>query len=318
MSKSYDPGILFKNKRRYIFVIIYFALGITTVLSSILLYPFSLPKIITDENSNLLQQGVYIFYAKLFFGLILVVMGLRKLGHQRNSTKDANLFSPSPIWQQPSLSKVITEILKNARYFRYFWPASISYWLFYGFISSMVIYRSVNLSDLYGVSIPSISMITYGPIGYVPTVAAYLTNHLGLLVTPINLIISIVVSALVGLNMVLSIYAFKLNQSTRLYKKGGLDNRGRSAAALGVLGGTTGLFTACPTCASFYIFNLMAGAMAPTIAAFAVAYYMMFVVLSIPLLFLTLFISASSIRKKASSQCFTSKNSNNGIKSGNK
>ena len=62
----------------------------------------------------------------------------------------------------------------------------------------------------------------------------------------------------------------------------------------------------------------MAGAMAPTIAAFAVAYYMMFVVLSIPLLFLTLFISASSIRKKTFSQCFTSKNSDNGIKSGKK
>lgn len=43
----------------------------------------------------------------------------------------------------------------------------------------------------------------------------------------------------------LSIYAFKLNQTIRLYKKGGPDNRGRSAAALGVLGGTTGLFTAC-------------------------------------------------------------------------
>jgi hypothetical protein len=118
--------------------------------------------------------------------------------------------------------------------------------------------------------------------------------------------------------MVLSIYAFKLNQSTKLYKKGGPDSRGRSAAALGLLGGTTGLFTACPTCASFFIFNLMAGAMAPTIAAFAVAYYMMFVVLSIPLLFLTLFISASSIRKRAFSQCFLSKNSDDGIKNGNK
>jgi hypothetical protein len=172
----------------------------------------------------------------------------------------------------------------------------------------MLIYRPVNLSMLYGVSIPSISMIAYGPLGYVPTIAVYFTDHLGLLVTPINLIISIAVSALVGINLVLSLYAFKVNQS-KFFKKNDRFNKGRTAAALGVLGGTTGLFTACPTCASFYIFNLMAGSLASTIAAFAVTYYAMFVILSIPLLIVTLFISASSIRKMTFSQCNIGKNS---------
>lgn len=317
MSKSCDSSISFKSKKRYIFVIIYLALGITTILTSILLYPFSLPKIITSENSNLTQQGVYIFYAKIFFGLILVTMGLRRLIQQKGSIQNITVFSPSPSWQQkPSLSKIIAEIFKNQHCFRYFWPASISYWVLYGFLSSMVIYRSTDLSTLYKVSIPSISMIPYGPIGYVPTLAVYFTNHLGLLVTPINLIISIAVSALVGLNLVLFVFAFKLNPSKRLYKKGD-STRGPTAAALGVLGGTTGLFTACLTCASFFIFNLLAGSLVPTIAPFAVAYYMMFVIFSIPLLFVTLFISASSIRRTFG-QCFIGKNSSGEIKSGNK
>ena len=317
MSKSYDLNISFKNKKPHIFAIIYLALGVITILTSILLYPFFLPKIITGENSNLMQQGVYIFYAKIFFGFILVALGLRKLIKQKHSVQNTILFSSSPSGQQPSLWKVITEILKS-EHFRYFWPSSLSYWVFYGFLSSMVIYRSVSLSALYGVSIPSISMITYGPVGYVPTVAVYFSSHLGLLITPINLIISIVVSTLVGINLVLSIYAFQLNRRKRLYQKGDTENRGRTAAALSVLGGTTGLFTACPTCASFYIFNLMAGSFATTIAAFAAVYYMMFVVLSIPLLFVTLFISASSIRKMTLGQCFITKNTSSGINSGNK
>lgn len=319
MSKCYDSSISFKSKKHYIFVIIYLALGITTILTSILLYPFSLPKIITSENSNLTQQRVYIFYAKIFFGLILVAIGARRLIQQKDSIQNTTVFSPSPSRQQkPSLSKIIAEIFKNQHCFRYFWPASISYWVLYGFLSSMVIYRSTDLSTLYEVSIPSVSMIPYGPIGYVPTLAVYFTNHLGLLVTPINLIISIAVSALVGLNLVLSVYAFKLNPSKRMYEKADSNNRWRTAAALGVLGGTTGLFTACPTCASFFIFNLMAGSLAPAIAAFAVSYYMMFVIFSIPLLFVTLFISASSIRRMTFGQCFIGKNSSGGTKSGNK
>jgi hypothetical protein len=51
------------------------------------------------------------------------------------------------------------------------------------------------------------------------------------------------------------------------------------------------------TIASFYIFNVMAGSLARTVAAFAVSYYAFFVAVSIPLLIATLFVTAFSIRR---------------------
>ena len=56
----------------------------------------------------------------------------------------------------------------------------------------------------------------YGPVGYTPALSIYLNDGLGILIIPINLIIIIIISALVGLNAVSSIYAFK---TYRLEKK---------------------------------------------------------------------------------------------------
>jgi hypothetical protein len=158
----------------------------------------------------------------------------------------------------------------------------------------MIILRLENnsISSLYGVTVPSITMISYGPMGYVPTIAAYLTEHIGLLIIPINLIVIVVISALVGFNTVLSVYAFAERPKRSVSTATGTTN-----SILSVIGATTSLFAVCPTCASFYIFNIMAGSLAPTIAAFAVSYYALFVVVSIPLLVATLFVTAFSIRK---------------------
>lgn len=137
-------------------------------------------------------------------------------------------------------------------------------------------------------------MITYGPMGYVPTMAAYFTEHIGLLIIPINFFIILIVSALVGFNTVLSIYAF-VNRPKR--------STTTTSSFLGALGATTSLFAACPTCASFYIFTIMAGSLAPTIAAFTASFYIIFIAVSIPLLILTPFLTALSIRKMVFSQC---------------
>jgi hypothetical protein len=72
----------------------------------------------------------------------------------------------------------------------------------------MIIYRPDSISDFYGVTVPSITMISYGSMGHVPTMAAYLSEDVGLLIIPINLIVTLIVSALVGFNTALSAYAF--------------------------------------------------------------------------------------------------------------
>jgi hypothetical protein len=276
-------------------------IGIGTLVLSIIFYPSLLPAVITDENSIWIQQVSYIFYGLLFGSIIVTAIGIHKTYQVCRCRTDLSLLlsapSSPPINSPPiSISKIITNILDDKKYFRFFWPASIGYGIIYGIISSMLIYRSENFSYLYGVTIPSVVITSYGPIGYVPTIAAYFTDHIGLLIIPINLVVILLVSALVGVNMVFSIYAFKNR-----------PKRPTTTPILSVLGATTGLFAACPTCASFYIFNIIAGSLAPTISAFTVTFYALFIAISIPLLFFTPFITVLSIRKMQmvamSSQC---------------
>jgi len=260
-------------------------IGIGLVVFSILSYPTFLPKIITSENSAWIQQISFIFYGLLFGGIILTAIGIRKMFKAWSYEINSSTNYP------PSLSRIIINIVTDKKYFRFFWPTSIGYGIFYAIVSAMLIYHPVSFSEIHGVAIPSVIMMSYGPIGYVPAMATYFTENLGVLIIPINLVVTLVVSALVGFNSVLSIYAFK--------------NRPKKTAAplVGALGATTSLFAACPTCASFYIFSIMAGSLAPTVAAFTATYYALFVAISIPLLLLTPIIIASSIRRMMFGQC---------------
>jgi hypothetical protein len=277
--------------------------GIGIVIGIIVSYPLFLPTVISQENSIWIDQLGYIFYALLFGGVIFTAFGIRKLFQTWNNGINEPLSSASSINSlfnsHSSVLKIIINVLNDKKYFRFFWPASIGYGLFYALVSSMVIYRTDNISEIYGVTVPSLVMISYGPLGYVPTMSAYLNEHIGLLIIPINLIVTLVVSALVGFNTVLSAYAFAQRP------KKSINTATGTSSVLSILGATTSLFATCPTCASFYIFNVMAGSLAPTVAAFAISYYALFIAISIPLLFATLFITALSIRRMLLlGQCF--------------
>jgi hypothetical protein len=273
-------------------------IGVLILILDFLSYQSFQPLVITDENSVLIQKVSYIFYMLLFSGVVLITLGFLKMIQVFH-----NYYQPSPTNMHPhSLFKIIVSIVNDKKYFRFFWPASIGYAVFYATISGMLIYRSDSFSSLYGVTIPSITMITYGPMGYVPTMAAYFTEHIGLLIMPINFFIILIVSALVGFNAVISIYAF--------------DNRPKRSTAtttttahfLGAIGVTTSLFAACPTCASFYLFTIMAGSLAPTVAAFTATFYAVFIALSIPLLIVTPFLTALSLRRALFSSCSLGRN----------
>jgi len=259
--------------------------GMGIVAFSILLYPTFLPKIITSENSAWIQQSSFIFYGLVFGSIILTAIGIHKMFKAWSHGVISSTNYP------PSLSRIIINAVTDKKYFRFFWPASIGYGIFYAIVSAMLLYRTESFADTNGATIPSVVMMTYGPIGYVPTMAAYFTENIAVLIIPINLVVILVVSALVGFNTVLSIYAFK--------------NRPKKTATplFGALGATTSLFAACPTCASFYIFSIMAGSLAPTVAAFTATYYALFVAISIPLLLFTPFIIAFSIRRMMFGQC---------------
>jgi len=127
----------------------------------------------------------------------------------------------------------------------------------------------------------------------------YLSDYVGILIIPVNLITIIIISALVGLNAVSSVHTFKSYRSEKKRKKTAdvMNVPKNGTRFLSMLGATTSLFAVCPTCTSFYLFSILAGSLATTIASFTVTYYEVFLSLSVPLLIITPFINAINIKK---------------------
>jgi hypothetical protein len=147
----------------------------------------------------------------------------------------------------------------------------------------MLVYQpEVVFSYHYNAVIPSAHLTACcGDPGYMPKITVYLTEHIGLQIVPINLVLQIIVSYLVGLNTALAVSAF-----TFFKKVGGLSS----------VGATTGLFIACPTCVGAFssIFVGSAGAIAFTLAITQLQ--TMFILITIPILLITPFIMAKKLR----------------------
>jgi len=137
----------------------------------------------------------------------------------------------------------IGRVLDTAKYRQVMTGVTLAYGLVFAFVSGIIVYRPAeNFGAEYLARIPSsIVAVCCGSPGYIPILTVYLTNHLGLLVSPADIAILVLVSGLVGLNVTLILYQYR--------------NRPRNASArwfLGV-GAACGLFTACPTCAGLLL-----------------------------------------------------------------
>ncbi len=167
------------------------------------------------------------------------------------------------------------------------------YGLFYSAITGLIVYQpEVNFSEAYLAKIPSILVVPCcGPPLYAPTTTVYLTEHLGLLLIPLSLILLIIVSTLVGLNLTLTSFAYR----NRL-KKGGKGLFGGVSAIVG-------LFTGCPTCAGLIFANIVGGAGATAFATLLSYYQPLFIGVSIPVLLATPFLILRSLSKVYTEGC---------------
>ncbi len=290
-------------------------IGVSIILLSIVFYPWFLPKIITNANSNWIQQSSYIFYVFMCSGFILNIFGiyffykflkiryeitndsLSKLNNSSTALK-SSIKKDKIITKRYSIVRIILSIIHDRKYFRFFLPIAISYGLIYSIVSGIIIIRPEGgLTHVSGIhDLPSIVMMQYGPTGYVPTMSIYISDNFGIFIIPINFIILLVVSALVGLNGIMSIYAL-FNRHSNKNRFSFTKASTSSSSFFSALGATTSLFVICPTCASLYIFTALAGGLAPSIAAFSITYYNFFMIISIPLLLCSPFLTALSIKK---------------------
>lgn len=187
-----------------------------------------------------------------------------------------------------SLVSFITGAFADRRYWKVMAVAAIGYGVFFGFLSQIFVYRADVSFTEEGLKVPSIDLIPCcAAPGYMPMLTVYITDHFLILVIPINVILAAVVSALVGFNVALSVFAYRLKKSLQA----------NTSIAAGI-GATSGLFVGCPTCAGS-LFSALIGigvAGAGTSASVLAPFQTLFIAASIPALVAAPFLIARSIR----------------------
>jgi hypothetical protein len=188
-----------------------------------------------------------------------------------------------------SLMSYITAVFTDNKYWKVMIISATGYGIFFGFLSQIFIYRGDISFTAIGISVPSINVITCCNVpGYVPLFAAYITNHFLILLIPINIILAVVISVLVGFNISLNLFVYKMMkvQGTRKF------------TFFESIGVTTGLFVGCPTCAGSLFSALFGFGSGGTAVALLAPFQTLFIIVSIPALIISPFLIARLIRAR--------------------
>tara|TARA_B100001750_G_scaffold94108_1_gene74251 strand:+ start:1236 stop:2048 length:813 start_codon:yes stop_codon:yes gene_type:complete len=247
-------------------------LGFISIIVLFIIYArFENPGITPDAISSIERLSVA-FYILLVIAFGTIGLGLRR--YQRKSAATGN---------QTAISMICNStISKNSM--KVFIITFVIYGLFFSMTSGILVYQpEVIFSYHYGAEIPSAHITPCcGPLGYMPKIVAYLTEHIGIQVIPINLVLQVTVSYLVATNTALAVNAISITK-----KSGGL----------GSVGAATGLFIACPTCIGSFL-SLFVGATSAVAFTIAVTELQtLFIAITIPILILTPFIISRKVIK---------------------
>jgi len=257
--------------------------GFLAIAVSFLAYARNEDLTVTPAAMPALQRLAITTYTILFISFGAIGWGLYKFYKTKISIPDS------------SISSIISNAINNKRAKQIFVTSAIGYGIFFALASGIILYKpEINATD-YG--FPKPPHIELSPCcdlpGYMPMIFAFFTEHVGLQIIPLNLVLTVVVSFLVGLNFALSSTTFTIAKSGR---------------HMGAFGAVTGLFVGCPTCAGTaftVLFGL--GASATSVTLFLTSYeaqlQTIFIAVSIPILLVTPFIMARKIRSSQNESC---------------
>ena len=184
-------------------------------------------------------------------------------------------------------NKILTIIAKttlNSKSKKIFVATFIAYGIFFSLTAGLIVYQpDMIFSQHYDATIPSAHMnVCCGEPGYMPTIIVYITEHVGLQIIPINIVLIAIVSYLVGLNTTIAVKAISVTK-----KSGGLTS----------IGAITGLFVACPTCVSTFFALFIGSTSAITFTVILTQLQTLFVGITIPILLLSPILIAKKIQK---------------------
>jgi hypothetical protein len=189
-----------------------------------------------------------------------------------------------------SLIFYITAAFLDNKYWKVMAIFAIIYGIFFGFLSQIFIYRyDISFSEQ-GITIPSVNVIPCCNMpGYVPMLTVFPTDHFLIMIIPINIILAVIVSFMVGFNISLTLYAFNLDKAQNT----------KRVSSVGSVGAISGLFVGCPTCAGS-LFSMLLGYSVGTTMAVLAQFQTLFILISIPSLILAPFLIGRGIRSRYS------------------
>ena len=236
-------------------------IGIFSIIFSLSFYSFMSSNQSVSDTSKLYSLAAAV--------ITLVIVSLVAVGYGAFLVLRSESSGPEP---NRNYFGYISVVLTQKTYWRIFVVSCIVYGIFFGFLSQIFIYHA----DVEGHTAPSLYLtLCCNYPGYVPMVTAEITELFSILIIPINLILAIIVSILVGFNFALNVHFLRIlrNQSQRRFP---------IASTFGVL---TGLFIGCPTCAGS-LFSVIVGFGAGTLVSALAPLQSLFIAISIPILVL--------------------------------
>ena len=188
-----------------------------------------------------------------------------------------------------SLMFYITAAFLDNKYWKVMVIFAIIYGIFFGFLSQIFIYRyDISFSEQ-GITVPSVNVIPCCNMpGYVPMLTVFPTDHFLIMIIPINIILAVIVSFMVGFNISLTLYAFNSDKANT-----------KRVSSVGSVGAISGLFVGCPTCAGS-LFSVLLGYSVGTTMAVLAQFQTLFILISIPSLILAPFLIGRGIRSRYS------------------
>ena len=254
------------------------ALGLSTIGVLFLIYSrFENPGL-TPDAINSIERLSIIFYILIIVAFSMIGVGLAKYQKRKVMETVTNPLT------------IICKLTKNFKAKKVFIITFIVYGIFFSMTSGILVYQpDVVFSYHYDATIPSAHVTPCcGPPGYMPKFIAYLTEHIGIQIIPINLVLQITVSYLVATNTAIAVNAFSISKKT---------------GGLGGIGATTGLFIACPTCIGSFL-SLFVGATSAIAFTIAISELQtLFIAITIPVLLLTPFILARKVSNVTDGEC---------------
>ena len=247
-------------------------LGFVTIAIIFLIYSrYQDPELLTPSAIDSIQRIAYGFYIILTVSFGAIAFGMYRYHKEKVEINGKDL------------STIIALVTWNSKSRKIFVITFIGYGIFFSLVSGTLVYQpEVNFAIHYGATIPSgfIAPCCDGP-GYMPKIIIYLTEHVGLQIIPINLVLQVTVSYLVGLNTAIAVSAFTISR------------KGRGMSTIGAI---IGLFIACPTCAGSFLSIFIGTASGIALSIALAQMQTLFIAISIPVLLVTPYIMAKKLR----------------------